>query len=38
MGVYTYYLLTPRHREESDDTRVFREWILEQARLTREGA
>jgi LysR family glycine cleavage system transcriptional activator len=38
MGVYTYYLLTPKHREESDDTRVFREWILEQARLTREGA
>ncbi|MCY1404657.1 Glycine cleavage system transcriptional activator [compost metagenome] len=38
MGAYTYYLLTPRHREESDDLRVFREWLLEQARLTREGA
>lgn len=38
MGVYTYYLLIPKHREESEDMKVFRDWILEQARLTREQA
>lgn len=35
MGTYTYYLLVPKHREESEDMRTFREWILEQARQTR---
>lgn len=38
MGVYTYYLLTPRHREESDDLRIFREWLLEQTRIARDQA
>ena len=38
MGVYTYYLLIPKHREESEDLRTFREWVLEQARLTRDLA
>ncbi|MHC6225358.1 transcriptional regulator GcvA [Pseudomonas sp. X10] len=34
-GAYTYYLLIPAHRPESDDMKVFRQWLLEQARLTR---
>ncbi|MBA4362086.1 MAG: transcriptional regulator, partial [Pseudomonas sp.] len=38
MGVYTYYLLIPKHREESEDLRIFREWVLEQARITRDLA
>ena len=36
MGHYTYYLLIPKHREESIDLRTFREWILQQAQMTRE--
>ncbi|MDB6143623.1 MAG: LysR family transcriptional regulator [Pseudomonas sp.] len=38
MGNYTYYLLVPKHREESPDMCTFREWILDQARQTREQA
>ncbi|RII77548.1 transcriptional regulator GcvA [Pseudomonas monteilii] len=34
-GAYTYYLLTPKHRPEREDVSIFRQWILEQARLTR---
>jgi LysR family glycine cleavage system transcriptional activator len=30
MGDYTYYLLTPRHREESAQMKTFRAWLLEQ--------
>ncbi len=37
MGAYTYYLLTPRHRAESEDMSIFRQWLLEQARQTRHG-
>lgn len=35
MGAYTYYLLTPKHRPENEDMTAFRQWLLEQARLTR---
>lgn len=34
-GAYTYYLLTPKHRPEREDMTIFRQWILEQARITR---
>lgn len=34
-GAYTYYLLTPKHRPEREDMTIFRQWILEQARLSR---
>lgn len=37
MGAYTYYLLTPRHRSESEDMTTFRHWLLEQARITRSA-
>ncbi|WP_157264430.1 transcriptional regulator GcvA [Azohydromonas aeria] len=30
MGDFTYYLLTPAHREESPDMKRFRLWLLEQ--------
>ena len=30
MGDFTYYLLTPSHREESDSMKTFRLWLLEQ--------
>lgn len=30
MGDFTYYLLTPAHREESADMKRFRLWLLEQ--------
>jgi LysR family glycine cleavage system transcriptional activator len=30
MGDYTYYLLTPAHRQETSDMRAFRLWLLEQ--------
>jgi LysR family glycine cleavage system transcriptional activator len=30
MGDYTYYLLTPRHREESAPMKTFRVWLLGQ--------
>ncbi|WP_172151980.1 transcriptional regulator GcvA [Pseudomonas tumuqii] len=38
MGAYTYYLLTPKHRAESEDMTTFRLWLLEQARLTRNAS
>ncbi|WP_271407553.1 transcriptional regulator GcvA [Pseudomonas sp. Q1-7] len=38
MGAYTYYLLTPKHRAESEDMGTFRQWLLEQARRTRHTA
>jgi LysR family glycine cleavage system transcriptional activator len=31
MGDYTYYLLTPSHRAESPQMKMFRSWLLEQA-------
>lgn len=30
MGDYTYYLLTPRHRPERPEMKLFRLWLLEQ--------
>jgi LysR family glycine cleavage system transcriptional activator len=30
MGDFTYYLLTPRHREDSAPMKTFRAWLLEQ--------
>ena len=33
MGDYTYYLLTPSHREESPWMRTFRLWLLEQFKV-----
>ncbi|WP_298234788.1 transcriptional regulator GcvA [uncultured Azohydromonas sp.] len=33
MGDYTYYLLTPAHREETASMRTFRLWLLEQFKV-----